>query len=166
MSRRRCAPQTSQPPVAQALTGSRWPLRARAAWHKRDLRRSVAGSLTGTRARRADAHNSMSGRALHRFPGEASTALNCLDQSQQGCRAQLLFHSVRTSQVLPSMSSRAASRCPAWTAVSVSTCRMTSRRLSSRQYRPGHFPTFRCLSPTKLIFADRSRTHGALAGTS
>jgi len=31
------------------------------------------------------------------------------------------------------MSSRAASRCPAWTAVSVSTCRMTSRRLSRRQ---------------------------------
>ena len=36
-------------------------------------------------------------------------------------------------QVRPSISSRAASRCPAWVAVSVMTCRMTSRTSCSRQ---------------------------------
>jgi MFS family permease len=36
-------------------------------------------------------------------------------------------------QVPPSSSSRAASRCPAWTAVSVMTCRMISRTSRSRQ---------------------------------
>ncbi len=37
---------------------------------------------------------------------------------------------VMTSRCFPSMSSRTASRCPAWVAVSVMTCRTTSRRLS------------------------------------
>jgi len=75
----------------------------------------------------------MCARALRRCPANHRPPRDAFDPSQRGGRAVLAFHSVSTSQVLPSMSSRAASTCPAWTAVSVSTCRMTSRRLSSRQ---------------------------------
>ena len=50
-------------------------------------------------------------------------------------------HLVTTRHAWPSSSSRAASRCPAWQAVSVITCKTMSRRSSSRHSpnrSPGH----------------------------